>query len=232
MSKNIELTKIRRLLTMKKLLVSAVALLASIAAFAVPGIFTGGSGGMTVETGAIKGDIVVGSYFIYDSETLFPSIQATLPMGQIVDGMEAFELSLSVIDDDNLNADTIFSVGAKYVLPIDLYNANVALGGAYSTDDATSKVYAALTYTVDNLPLDITGNLSYSFDAEDASFNMNAEYDFGILQLGVDYINSAGSAFNAYATADIYEGIGATVGVLKIGKKDGDMLTAGLKYSF
>jgi len=217
---------------MKKLIVSIVAMLAVTAAFATP-TFYGATGGLATITAKTTPAPVINSYF-YQQEDLRLDVEAAFPI-ETVPGLELSGMYTNY-DVDGFDIDG-FAAGAKYALPINAEGFSVAVGGYYS-DTFTSCAYGAGTYTFAELPLDVTAQILYDFDAEDVYFNALAEYSFNFeglnspLAFGVEYIGHLEiNDFNIYLRAnDISNGIGATIGAVTL--SNDASLVAGLSYTF
>jgi len=212
---------------MKKLLVSVLALLAVTAAFAVPGL-SSVNGGYALNSAKIIDTTVVGSMLFFDEDFDINNFHAIVPVGQYVEGMDALEASVELFFEDDLEA----MFGAKYALPLEVEDVDLALGATYHTLGGAT-LYGAATYGFDTMPLDINLNLVYGFKAEEFSYGIGAEYDFDVAQAGIEFLSSDSSdEVNIYATADVYENFGVSLALSSIGKTNGDIISAGIKYTF
>ena len=237
---------------MKKLLVSVLALLAVTAAFAVPGSFKASTGGLLLPSAKIAEATTVSTQLYYsdsdgDDYCAFDNLQIVLPVGQFVEGLDNLEVSARYdFVSDRVNE---FTFGAKYVLPLELENISIAVGGQYASElnynfgpffGQTKNAYVAATYDLgETLPLSITAGAVYDFYLERIQYGAGAEYDFGVAQAGLEYysLNYASgwdsSAISIYATADLYKGLGATASYSFFDDLFVDNLfVAGLKYTF
>jgi len=252
---------------MKKLLVSVLALLAVTAAFAVPGSFKASTGGVLLPSAKIAEATTVSTQFyqhtnislnggldIKDSFFGFNNLQIVLPVGQFVESEALNNLEVSARYDFESDYYNELTIGAKYVLPIELENLSVAVGGQYASifwpDEINmlgtftgSNVYGAVTYSLGQLPLSITAGAVYDFDLERIQYGAGAEYDFGVAKAGLEYydLNPVSgldlSAFSIYATADLYKGLGATVSYTFVNENvpaidSINVFSAGLSYKF
>jgi len=237
---------------MKKLLVSVLVMLAiSTATFAVPGLFDGATGGLMVKSGTVTKAPVVSTYVYNDmfgdwnTITLFNNIQAAFPAGKLVKGLDDFELSTALYDlSGGFNS---YSIGAKYALPLGLEELSVAAGINYwefiPVNEPTTDIYAAATYDFGELPLAVSGNLGYNFDIKDVYFGLNAEYDFGKITAGIEYMSEVSflgddSRVNIYATTSNDKGLGVTAALVDISGDGswfydkGAKAMLGLNYTF
>jgi|GEM_PF-1876070 len=240
---------------MKKLFVSVLALLAVTAVFAVPGSYKPSTGGLFLPTAEIAKSTTLSTQILIDEDNMdsycaFDNLQVVLPVGQFVELEALNNLEVSARYDFVGDEYNELLIGAKYVLPIELENLSVAVGGQYATTwiwDAwayglSSDAYLAATYSFgETLPLSVTAGAVYDFDLERIQYGASAEYDFGMAQAGLEYFEFNpfsgldDRAISVYATADLYKGFGATVAYeFHSGNyfDDYNIFTAGLKYTF
>ncbi len=218
---------------MKKLLVLGMAVALASAAFAFPTQLTP-TGGVLVPNAVAASGI---SIAVFEPAGAVDVPQTTVLFG----AMEGLELGATYFDGPGAAGDTMWSLSAKYVLPIDLAGLQLAAGLIYSDTGATNPMalYLSGEYALMEDVKLIGSVLSFDPDTavdSEVSFAAGIEKAFDNGAVGAeyvleDYLLAADDSVNLYADFMVNDAITARLAYTGIFAAGADLSIA-LQYAF